>query len=213
MVVDEATGGYPSDYLVPLQYVSAGVIENPIKVGSHQQWVFLTEDYKNLLSQEEGDQRTRVSFETFFDTGKQSSFQWINKYVGSWENGTRIFDSDLVVYRYADVLLLSAEIENALNNTTGALKQLNQIAKRAYDVNNKYVGLSKVQIDQAILLERKREFVAEGKLWWDLIRMGVVFDEVESLSSQKDKENVLLWPVHDSSINTNPNIKQTQGYN
>lgn len=213
MVVDEATGGYPSDYLVPLQYVSAGVIENPIKVGSHQQWIFLTEAYKDLLAGESNDQRTAVSYETFFDIGKQSTFQWINKYAGTWENGTRIFDSDLIVYRYADVLLLSAEIENALNNTTGALNQLNQIAKRAYSEDHKYVDMNKQQIDQAILLERKREFVAEGKLWWDFIRMGVVFEEVESLKSQKDKPNVLLWPVHDNSINTNPNIKQTEGYN
>lgn len=108
---------------------------------------------------------------------------------------------------------MSAEIENALNNPTLALQNLNLIAKRAYGIDNKYVGLGKLQIDQSILLERKREFVAEGKLWWDFIRMGVVFTEVESLKSQKDKPNILLWPVHDSSINTNPNIKQTEGYN
>ena len=154
-----------------------------------------------------------MSFETFFDQGKNDTFQWINKYAGTWENGTRIFDADIVVYRYADALLLGAEIENALGNTSAALGYLNSIAKRAYDVDNKYSALSKTGIDEAILLERKREFVAEGKLWWDLIRMGVVFDQVESLADQKDKPNILLWPVHDSSINTNPNITQTEGYN
>ena len=213
MVTDEATGGYPSDYLVPLQYISGSLVENPIKVGSHQQWVFLTPQYKELLSAESEDQRTQVSFESFFDTGKNTSFQWINKYAGSWENGTRIFDADLIVYRYADVLLLGAEIENALGNSAQALAYLNTIAKRAYGVENKYIASTKEALEQAILLERKREFVAEGKLWWDFIRMGVVFEEVESLKDQKDKANILLWPVHDSSINTNPNIKQTEGYN
>jgi len=213
MVTDEATGGYPSDYLVPLQYISASLVENPIKVGSHQQWVFLTQQYKDLLSAESNDQRTKVSFESFFDQGKNDTFQWVNKFAGTWENGTRIFDADLVVYRYADALLLGAEIENALGNSTQALTYLNSIAKRAYGVENKYIALTKETLDQAILLERKREFVAEGKLWWDFIRMGVVFDEVESLKDQKDKPNILLWPVHDSSINTNPNIKQTEGYN
>ncbi|MGO3807748.1 MAG: RagB/SusD family nutrient uptake outer membrane protein, partial [Sphingobacterium sp.] len=77
----------------------------------------------------------------------------------------------------------------------------------------KYSALAGAALDEAILLERKREFVAEGKLWWDLIRMGVVFEQVESLADQKDKPNILLWPVHDSSINTNPNITQTEGYN
>ncbi len=213
MVTDEATGGYPSDYLVPLQYVSASVVENPIKVGSHQQWVFLTPAYKELLAADSDDQRTKVSFETFFDKGKNDTFQWINKYSGTWENGTRIFDSDIIAYRYADALLLGAEIENALGNNAAALTYLNAIAKRAYGVDNKYSALSGQQLDKAILLERKREFVAEGKLWWDFIRMGVVFDEVESLADQKDKTNILLWPVHDESINTNPNIHQTEGYN
>lgn len=213
MVTDEATGGYPSDYLVPLQYVSSTVVENPIKVGSHQQWIFLTDAYKEQLTGEGDDQRTKISFETFFDKGKNATFQWINKYAGSWENGTRIFDSDIVVYRYADALLLGAEIENALGNTSAALSYLNSIAKRAYSVDNKYSALAGAALDEAILLERKREFVAEGKLWWDLIRMGVVFEQVESLASQKNKPNILLWPVHDSSINTNPNITQTEGYN
>ncbi|NQD70198.1 RagB/SusD family nutrient uptake outer membrane protein [Sphingobacterium shayense] len=213
MVTDEATGGYPSDFLVPLQYISASVVENPVKAGSHQQWIFLTDSYKELLEAEADDQRSRVSFETFFDPGKNDTFQWINKYAGTWENGTRIFNADIVVYRYADALLLGAEIENALGNTSAALGYLNSIAKRAYGVDNKYSALSKTEIDEAVLLERKREFVAEGKLWWDLIRMGVVFEQVESLADQKDKPNILLWPVHDSSINTNPNITQTEGYN
>src|SRR5690606_31046076 len=200
-------------YLVPLQYISASVVENPVKAGSHQQWIFLTPAYKELIDAEPNDQRSRVSFETYFDKGKNDTFQWVNKYAGTWENGTRIFDADIVVYRYADALLLGAEIENALGNTSAALSYLNSIAKRAYGVDNKYSGLSKTALDEAILLERKREFVAEGKLWWDFIRMGVVFDQVESLADQKDKKNILLWPVHDSSINTNSNITQTEGYN
>lgn len=207
-VQDEYTGGYPADFLVPLQYISAEYIENPIKVGTHQQWIFLTEDYKAFLSEDDRDRRTDVSFETFFDAPKNSSFQWINKFAGSWENQTRIFDSDIVVYRYADALLMSAEIEHALNNAPLAIERLNEVAERAYGVADFYPNsLSPQEIDRAILNERKKEFVAEGKIWWDLIRFGVVFDEVPTLAGRENEQGVLLWPLHDSSINTNPNIQ------
>ncbi|MDR2270133.1 MAG: RagB/SusD family nutrient uptake outer membrane protein [Sphingobacterium sp.] len=214
MTQDEFTGGYPADFLVPIQYVTPGLVENPIKVGSHQQWIFLTNNYKAFLTENPADTRTKVSFDTAFDKDKNLTFQWINKYAGKWVNATRIFDADLVVYRYADALLFSAEIENALGNGQLAVQQLNKIAKRAYGTDNFYaIGLPTNAINIAILTERKKEFVAEGKLWWDLIRLGVVFNEVESLKNQQSKKNILLWPVHDSSINTNPNIKQTEGYN
>jgi starch-binding outer membrane protein, SusD/RagB family len=212
-VMDEYTGGYPADHLVPLQYISAEYIENPIKVGSHQQWIFLTDAYKDFLTENTDDQRTNVSFETFFDAPKDATFQWINKYAGSWQNQTRVFDADIVVYRYADALLMSAEIENALGNSSLAVERLNGIAERAYGTANFYAaGLSSEQIDRDILDERKREFVSEGKIWWDLIRFGVVFDEVPSLVGREDEQNILLWPVHNNSINTNPNIVQTPGY-
>src|SRR5690606_11304751 len=213
-VMDEFTGGYPADHLVPLQYISTQYVENPIKVGSHQQWIFLTDAYKAFLSENEQDQRTKVSFETFFDAPKDATFQWINKYAGSWENQTRIFDADIVVYRYADALLMSAEIENALDNLPVAVERLNAIAERAYGVENFYSpSLSPDQLDRAILNERKKEFVSEGKIWWDLIRFGVVFDEVASLAGKENQAHILLWPVHNNSINSNPNIKQTKGYN
>ncbi len=212
-VMDEYTGGYPADHLVPLQYISTQYVENPIKVGSHQQWIFLTDDYKAFLSENEDDQRTNVSFETFFDGPKDATFQWINKYAGSWENQTRIFDSDIVVYRYADALLMSAEIENALGNSPLAVERLNAIAERAYGTADFYpAALPAEQVDREILNERKKEFVSEGKIWWDLIRFDVVFDEVPSLVGRENEQNILLWPVHNSSINTNPNIKQTPGY-
>lgn len=212
-VMDEYTGGYPADHLVPLQYISAQYVENPIKVGSHQQWIFLTDEYKDFLSENADDQRTNVSFETFFDAPKDATFQWINKYAGSWQNQTRVFDADILVYRYADALLMSAEIENALGNSILAVERLNAVAERAYGVAGFYPnGLPTQQVDRAILDERKKEFVSEGKIWWDLIRFGVVFDEVPSLAGRENEQNILLWPVHNTSINTNPNIKQTPGY-
>lgn len=212
-IKDEYTGGYPSDYLVPSQYVSEEAIENPVKVGSHQQWCFYTEEYKNILSEDDGDQRTKVSFETYFDEQKNATFQWINKFAGEWINGTRIFDSDIIVYRYADALLFDSEIKLEGQDLSGSLTALNKIAERAYGVKDFYSsGLSATEIKEAILTERLKEFAAEGKLWWDYIRFGVAFEKNPYLKGRENELNVLLWPVAQVSINKNPNIKQTPGY-
>jgi|AGTN01.3.fsa_nt_gi SusD family. len=212
-IQDEYTGGYPADYLVPSQYVSEEAIENPVKVGSHQQWCFYTEEYKAILSENDGDQRTNVSFDTYFDEPKNATFQWINKFAGEWTNGTRIFDSDIIVYRYADALLFDAEIKLAKQDATGAIVALNKIAERAYGIQDFYAsGLSPQVIEEAILNERLKEFAAEGKLWWDYIRFDVTFEKNPFLEGRKNELNVLLWPVAQASINRNPNITQTPGY-
>lgn len=212
-IQDEYTGGYPSDYLVPSQYVSPELIENPIKTGSHQQWVFYTEEYKQVLTGDPDDQRTLVSFETAYDEAKGSSFQWINKFAGSWINETRVFDSDLILYRYADAVLFDAEIKLAKHDVAGAVASLNRIAQRAYGKTNYYASsLSEHDVNEAIVTERMREFAAEGKLWWDFIRTGVVFEKAPYLKGRENETNVLLWPVSQTSINKNPNITQTLGY-
>ncbi len=212
-VKDEYTGGYPSDYLVPSQYVSEGAIENPVKVGSHQQWCFYTEEYKSILSENEHDQRTKVSFDTYFDEYKNATFQWINKFAGEWTNGTRIFDSDVIVYRFADAILFDAEIKLAKQDLQGAVQALNRIAKRAYGVDNYYPSnLDAAAIKNAIIKERLKEFSAEGKLWWDYIRLGIAFEMNPFLKGRENQLNVLLWPVSSTSINKNPNITQTPGY-
>lgn len=212
-IKDEYTDGYPADYLVPAQYVSDEAIGNPVKVGSHQQWCFYTEEYINILVEDDKDKRVITNYETYFDEPKNATFQWINKYAGEWTNGTRVFDSDIVVYRYADALLFDAEIKLAKQNLPGALASLNKIAERAYGVKDYYAaGLDSGSIKNAILRERMKEFPAEGKLWWDYVRLGVAFEMNPFLKGRENELNILLWPVSSASINRNPNITQTPGY-
>ena len=212
-IQDEFTSGSTNDYLVPSQYVSNEYINNPIQTGSHQQWCFYTQEYKTFLTSIPTDQRIKESFETFYDSSKNQTFQWINKFKGHWVNNTRFFDSDVIVYRYADAILMDAEIKLAENNITGAIEALNKIAKRAYGQDNYYATtISAAEVKDAIITERKKEFCAEGKLWWDFIRLGVAFSENSYLKGRENEKNVLLWPISQNSINKNPTLKQTIGY-
>lgn len=77
-------------------------------------------------------------------------------------------DGNMIYYRYADIYLMKAEAYTELGNFQMGNEMLRQTMERA--------GLSLVDITvkddlrKAILDERAREFVIEGKRWFDLLR-------------------------------------------
>jgi hypothetical protein len=211
-VETENTTSFANDFLLSLADVPSEYYNNPVQVGSHAHWVSITPKHKTFLWSVENDTRAAVNISDF-TTPEGTYFSWINKYLGTWKEGTRIFDSDIRIYRYAEALLFKAEIEIARNNYAEALRYINRIAKRAYNTENYYSGsYSQAEIENILIDERLKEHASEGKAWFDLIRMGQVFDRVESLKGRENELNILLWPVDNESINTNPAITQTPGY-
>lgn len=210
--INEFVGGYPSYYLAPEQYVENKSLQNnPIPIGSHQQYVSITDNYENFLNSREDDSRISTSFGICQDGSTR--WRWINKYQGEWINNTRYFSSDIIMYRYAEAILMKAEIENALNNKQGAISELQKIEKRAYGKVEEYnSAMSTQEIDNAIVDEILKEFVGEAKSWWTLVRFGQAFSRIETLKGKENVKNILLWPVSSSCINTNPNITQTEGF-
>lgn len=211
MIKEEKEGGFASEWLIPLQYCTTSYHENPVKVGSHQQWMFLTPDHQAFLTADKSDTRAKVTFDSFYDSGTKLDLKWINKFAGTWSNGARVFDSDIIVYRYADVLLFDAEILLAEGFADKAIDQINVVAKRAYGKDNFYAkGQSDAAVKEILINERLKEFTAEGKIWWDFIRLGVVFDRVPSLKGKENNKNILLWPISKASLDDNQNLTQTE---
>jgi len=210
---NEAVGGYPSMFLAPEQYLEdKSLANNPIPIGSHQQYISITDDYEDFLTSVPSDTRIPVSFGIYQEATIR--WRWINKFVGEWTSNTRYFSSDLIIYRLSEAYLFKAEIENALGNRAAAISALNTIAGRAYGTPDYYPStLDKAEIDRYIVDETLKEFVAEAKSWWTMVRFGVAFERIASLKGRENETNILLWPVHSNCINTNPNIKQTEGYN
>lgn len=139
----------------------------------------------------------------------------LKKYQGSVDGSIRIADNDLSIYRYADVLLLLAQAKNLLNEDPSA--EINLVRARAYGSNydpaiHAYSNGSKTANANAILNERYKEFIGEGKRWWDLRRAGnqFVFDNTEYLSS--GDEYKLVLPITLDMIGRNPMLEQTAGY-
>lgn len=113
--------------------------------------------------------------------------------------------SDWVVLRYADVILMLAEIENELGKTTQALSYLNMIRTRAGLTT--FSSTDKTTIFNEIDLQRRKELVWEGHRWFDLLRQG----RAQSVLGVSDV-NKLLMPLPASQIAADPSLKQNPGY-
>lgn len=153
------------------------------------------------------------------------------KYLGHVDAGTRYYDSDVIMMRYADVLLLMAECENGLGNSCASW--VNQVRERAYGDNYSaevaYVDGDYAANELAILKERDKEFVAEGKRWFDVRRMHdankqpLVFSaaasypkvygaEATPILDKATEEHKLLWPINVAVLTADPELTQTWGY-
>ena len=89
-----------------------------------------------------------------------------------------------IVYRITDVMLMKAEALAFRNDTTnGSTKDLENafaLTKAVYDRSNPYIKASTdtltythgsaASLQEVILEERQRELAFEGKRWFDLVR-------------------------------------------
>jgi len=163
------------------------------------------------------DQRKNASLVEIFTydaAGRPTYYGSLSlKFKGFLLAGIRQFLDDVVLYRYADVLLMKAEAKNALGQDPAP--EINQIRKRAYGAaSDKYlfVNGTKAQNDEAILQERLLEMIFEGKRWWDLIRFGKAFEKVPSLQNRVGRESLLLFPLSENVLSLSPAIVQNPGY-
>jgi len=163
------------------------------------------------------DQRRNASFYQIFtqESNGDSTFyaSLVYKFRGIERSGLRQWLDDNVLYRYADILLLRAEVKNALGMDPSS--DINEIRKRAYqgDYNNHiFQNGNRIENDEAILQERLLEFIFEGKRWWDLIRFGKAFEKVPSLQGREKDEYLLLFPIPEVTLSLETKMEQNPGY-
>ena len=143
-----------------------------------------------------------------------------------------------IFYRLSDVLLIKAEAcimkDNADYETAFSL--INSINKRArnYTESVKSDSLafstyssSREEMEKLLFLERKREFMFEGKRWFDLVRKSLRDNSTRYLANeatQKQKENAvaikiqladinaIFWPYNRDELKKNNMLKQNSAY-
>ena len=121
-------------------------------------------------------------------------FEWMEKnaYTGGNDDGVKP-----LVMRYADILLMAAEIANEQGELQEAKDYLLQIRNRAFpsnpDIAEDYVGKinSKDAMFNAIVDERALEFCGEMTRKFDLVRWNLLKQKMdESIAEMKDLRNL-----------------------
>ncbi|TDH24277.1 RagB/SusD family nutrient uptake outer membrane protein [Segetibacter sp. 3557_3] len=158
------------------------------------------------------------------------------KYVG--KNSTDLValsesNTHWFVYRFADVLLMKAEALAQLNRGTEALDIVNIIRNRANALsvtNTNPNPASKEEVSLYILEERAREFMFEGKRWYDVLRYAkrdnyahldylmdmvsttVPANLVRTAQTKMQDHNSHYFPIFDYELQTNKNLVQNPFY-
>lgn len=163
------------------------------------------------------DLRKKASFVEIFtynSAGTPTYYGTVTlKFKGFIQTGVRKFLDDVILYRYADVLLMKAEAKNGLGQDPSA--EINDVRRRAYGPqydDHIFVNGSKAENDEAILQERLFELVFEGKRWWDLVRFNKAFEKVPSLQGRDNQPGLMLFPISETTISLNSAIIQNAGY-
>lgn len=191
-------------------------MDDPLNVGDRTtlttewEWSFY-ETFSDM------DARRDFTFMDFYNKDKTQHGIVLRKFLGTVDEATNIrsYSDDMPFYRFADLLLMKAEIKNKLGQDPST--EINEIRKRACGEGNftPYVNRTFAENELAILYERDKEFVREGKRWFDVRRMQddsgkpLAFRE----SGLKESESYkLLWPIDTQTMTKDPLVEQTPGY-
>lgn len=139
------------------------------------------------------------------------------KYSDVTDNTTKDQDAPWPFLRYADIVLIYAEAQNELGNSSDAISALNLIRSRSNAALAKTTGdgalTTTLAIRSAIFEERAKELACEGDRRWDLLRWGIYlqamnaiggYDEAGIYKNRTSKH--LLYPIPTDEVNANSSI-------
>lgn len=121
--------------------------------------------------------------------------------------------NDLMIFRYPDVVLMVAEAKQRTGDAAGALALVNGLrtARGAAPLASMaLVNTSNVEDPNTLLAERGRELYWESVRRTDLQRFGVYLKPWQYKPTDDPKN--LIFPIPNSALAANPNLKQNPGY-
>jgi hypothetical protein len=186
--------------------------KNPGSKGNN----IITQDLLNSF--EAGDLRKNEIIQDPLDPSVYISKKYIDNSRILVDDG----DNNVIVFRYADVLLSLAEALNTKGFVADgeAFDLINQIRTRAGLLNLTSATITNQQeFNEALLKERRHEFFYENHRWFDLKRLG---DAVQIMNNHFTgfvglnitiDNNDLLLPVPLDQLNSDPgSMEQNPGY-
>lgn len=166
-------------------------------------------------------------------SSKGNAYPFIYKYwIKDNTSTTDATNFNYVHFRYADLLLMLAEIENELNGPSNAYNYVNEVLARARNTGASaqpadWSGLSQDEFRMAIMKEYQFELLAEGQDWFNNRRRGYDYFKqniIEPHNARNEKgfdivypddSKTMLMPIPGTEINANQLIStadQNPGY-
>ncbi|ANW95846.1 hypothetical protein AXE80_05925 [Wenyingzhuangia fucanilytica] len=172
------------------------------------------------VNEDSGEETKRYGdyryYESIAAPGQLAEDLRISKYAKS-NISPSIDDTDIILFRYADMLLLKAEALNQLNRQSEALDLVDEVrAARELPLINTgttpdVVNVTdKDEVENFILDERRLELIAEGTRWWDLVRTDKAVDIMGPKNGLTDE--TIIWPIWFRNIINNPKLEQNEAY-
>lgn len=151
--------------------------------------------------------------------------------------------SNWIFYRLSDVILMKAEalIEKGTENFESAFNLINAVNKRALNATDALKGTlasdtlkmstytaSKSNMVDLLFAERHREFLFEGKRWYDLVRLSRREGNTTRLASDATRKylqdlnvikiklsdpNYIYFPYSKNELKVNPLLQQNPAFN
>jgi len=174
-------------------------------------YVYVSLSPQMISAFEPGDQRFTTWSRPVITTDEPvTTYNLVNKYQSA-VNGVEY----IMIFRQAEQYLIRAEARAMQNNLNGAKADLDAVRTRA--------GLGGVTVSTqanmlaAVLHERQVEMFTElGARLFDLRRSGTIDAVMGAVAPSKGsswQSFMQLWPISSQDILTDPNLKQTPGYN
>jgi len=185
----------------------------------------LFESYHDL------DTRKTATFLDFYDRVAGQPVNGglvLRKFLGRINpGGARVFSDDIPIYRYAETLLMLAEVVNMRGGDPSPY--INLVRARAFGANfnpllHGHTNQGFAANELAILFERDKEFVWENKRWFDVRRMhdangralvfspAVTYGRGTPVLDFATEAHKVLWPVDRITLGNDPLLTQTPGY-
>lgn len=147
-------------------------------------------------------------------------------------------NSNWIFYRLSDIMLMKAEalIQRGEADWPEAFKLINNVYKRANNIapeattgslSYETYSSSREKMEDLLFAERHREFLFEGKRWYDLVRLARRDGKTERLAScaiRKYRQdinvikikltdpNYIYFPYAKSELKVNPLLKQNPAF-
>lgn len=142
------------------------------------------------------------------------------KYVDPLTTADGFSGSNTIIFRYADVLLMYADVLVEKGELNRSIDYINMVRHRS-NLHELVGNFSKLEIKDIISNERQKEFILEGDRWFDLRYRGIEYfrSEINDFKHHavltkniEVYDHFNLLPIPSSEILLKPILEQNPGY-